>query len=179
MSPKKFYLLFCLVLFCVKLQANFPDLSRATMSLGGNVSILSKVELTSKYYLDINLKPSISYIVKDTCELGLRPNLNITLFRPYKVAHTVDWGFGAFFRKYFFIHETYAIYAGANAGARFFDTNFKSFKGVAGVEMGVLIGLNEFVAIDIGLPISAYFDGMSAFNRLEFPLGFWGLKAFF
>ena len=179
MSTKKICFFLCLLTFCLNLQASFPDLSRAHMSLGGNVSILSKIELTGKYYLNININPSISYIINNTWEVGVRPTLNITLLRPYKVAHYIDWGLAGFLRKYFPINDIFTMYAGANVGARIFDGNFKSFKGVAGVEGGFLIGLNDYVAIDIGMPVSAYFDGMSAFNRLEFPLGFWGLKAFF
>lgn len=179
MGTKKSGLFICLLLFCVTTWASLPDLSRARMSLGGNVSILSKVELTAQYYLDILINPSISFIHNGTWEVGARPTLNFTLLRPFKVAHTVDWGLAGFFRKFFPVRDMYTIYAGGNLGVRIFDVNLKSFKGVVGVEGGILIGLNDYVAIDIGMPISAYFDGMSAFNRLEFPLGFWGLKAFF
>lgn len=155
------------------------SLAPGDMSLGGTASIVTSIQLDSHITLDLEVAPSVSRIFNRNWELGLRPDVAIKLLRNVPLANRVGWGLEFFSRRYFNTTETMKIYVGPNVGMRLFDFTKQTMKWTLGVEGGVLIGLGEKVALDVGIPLTIYFDKLSAFNRIEIPIGYYGLRAFF
>lgn len=170
--------LLVIVLGCNLFSAPFT-LAPGDMSLGGTASVVTSIQLDSHITMDLDVAPSVSRIFKRHWELGFRPNIDIKLLRNLPLANRVGWGLELFSRRYFDTHETVKIYVGPNIGMRLFDFTKQTMKWTLGVEGGVLIGLGEKVALDIGIPVTIHFDKLSAFNRIEFPIGYYGLRAFF
>ncbi len=154
-------------------------LSAGDTSLGGTASVSANIELDSNFTMDLDLAPTASRLFTDAWELGLRPNMNVKFLRRVPLAHRVDWGLEIFSRWYFNTHDVIKFYAGSSIGMRLFDFSGSTIKWTLGGETGILIGLSEKIALDVGIPVTFYFDRLSGFNRVEIPIGYYGLRAFF
>src|SRR6185437_8617649 len=141
------------LLLSTKIFASEPFiLTDKTFSVGGNAAFLTRINLDSSVNLDLSIKPFFSCIKFKLWEFGLQPIIDFTIHRSVPLANRVEWGINLYTKRYFSIRDNIYYYIGGIIGTRMFDFDFRSWKGVAGLENGILVGLTNNIALDFGLP---------------------------
>lgn len=135
-----------------------------------------------RLFIDVDLEPSFSFFLMDNLELRVGPIFKYNIFatdeRRQGKNKKIEWGV-LFSARYFFDLGNNFFYVGLGATATVFDANFRDITGSILLPFGFLIPMNEYVAIDIGVPAKIGFSPQSRFNRFELPFGYFGLQAFF
>lgn len=149
------------------------------ISIGGDATAIFNINLDSTIKLDLSIKPALSFIALTNWEFGFRPIVNIAIVRQVPLANRVEWGINVFSRGYWEMRENFYYYLGASLGTRIFDFDARSWKGVVGIESGMLIGLSNNIALDFGIPLIMHLNRNSGVGYLEIPMGYLGVKAFF
>jgi len=160
------------------------QLTSGTMQLGGRLALSYEHVDDGHGYVNgamLDISPAFGYFVADNFELliGL---LVAKGFGEIFEGYPADAGATIGIAYYFAFGEASAFYIGAQVGMQFTipeegDT-YKWF--VAAVPIGVLIGLNSHVAIDIGLR-PQFMAGLDEpkIKQISAPIGYLGVQAFF
>ena len=166
-----------LFLLCLPLLAESKslDLSQGHFVAGGAASTALLLDKNDNAGWRFDLRPSFGFFALD--RFSIEGNAKL-LIDPVQGAETNVWGAGILFRYYFKLHDILFPYVGFGGDAEWIS---KEFRG-ASVQfpIGLLIGLNETVAIDIGLPIRLFIPNYDkGLVLVELPIGYYGLKAVF
>lgn len=167
-------------LLSIKIFASEPFiLTEKTFSVGGSAAFLTRINLDSSVNLELNIRPNFSCIKFKLWEFGIQPTIDITIHRSVPLANRVAWGTDLYTRRYFSIRDNIYYYIGGIIGTRIFDLDFRSWKGVAGLQNGILFGLTKNIAMDFGLPVIVHLNRNTFFEYIEIPIGYFGVRAFF
>lgn len=168
------------IILAVSLNAYTKTIEKGLFSVAGSGALSTKIESFNNITMDLNLKPSVSYMICDNWELGVKPSLSIPLKHLLPDLHNVKWGVETFTRKYFTLSPALSYYTGLSLGFKTKDF-FTDTGGVIEIQNGLMISLNKSVSLDVGLPIKAnieYYSGYSQVN-IQITAGYFGVKAFF
>lgn len=160
------------------------DLDAGTMQIGGATSFIIDTVMPdvgdSVTGMTLSVVPTFGYFIMDNLELNVDLSLGIFMGDLYDGFPTL-LGFGVGGR-YFIPMGGFVPYAGLRIGMGFrVPSQGDTTKALAfAVPLGVLLPLNEQVAIDAGLRIvynmSLEDGGMAS---LSIPIGYFGIQAFF
>lgn len=160
------------------------NLDAGTMQLGGATSFIIDMNMPdvgdSVTGMTLSIVPTFGYFIMDNLELNVDVSLGIFMGDLYDGYPTL-LGFGVGGR-YFIPMGGFVPYAGLRIGMGFLiPSEGDTAKALAlALPLGVLLPLNEHVAIDAGIRIvynmSLEDGGMAS---LSIPIGYFGVQAYF
>lgn len=151
------------------------DLSKGHFVAGGSASGAVLWDKNGNVGTRFDVRPSFGYLPLD--QFSLETSFKL-LIDPVQGSETNLWGFGLAAYYYFNVHTILSPYVGFGGEVEWMK---KEFRGAAlQFPIGLLIGLNKNVAINIGIPIRLSIPNYDyGLALIEFPFGYYGLKAFF
>lgn len=155
-----------------------PTLEKGTIFLSGSLSAGYKLRQFDypEHSFSIYSNISAGYFIKDRFALGLGVPASIKLKYGLRSGRV---GLSAFSTYFFDVNKIFYPYIGADVTARF-NIAPRTILLSAGLEAGLLLGLNERVALDFSISPEIYFPLSDKQKwELELPLSFVGIRAFF
>lgn len=160
-----------------KISANRPSLKKGSIFIQGSLSFSYKLIGFSyaQHALTLNSNAGAGYFIKDWWAVGANLPASINFLRGMMGTIGVS-----LFSTYFFdLQKIFYPYVGADLTPRFSPWQ-RAFLLSAGLNAGLLLSLNERVALDFCLGPELYFPlGDRQKWQLELPASFVGIRAFF
>jgi hypothetical protein len=167
-------------LFSYVLSAHELDLRKNKIYIGGHLAFTYELTqaLVPQHKFSLNSDVSAGYFFFDRIAIGASLPIKLRLVPGDAIG---PFGIG-FFGTYFFkfnLNKLITPYAGLDITPAY-SINEQAFKLAAGVHTGVLVSLHANLALDFGLTPKISFP-LSRQQRwkLEIPVGFVGIRAFF
>lgn len=152
-------------------------LKSSTMSAGGTVQMPITVVKGQDAVVGLSIAPALDYFVSRNFALGIAPKISKEAIS----GAASPWFFEAALTGtyYFDLGGALYPYIGAKAGIGWMSAKEKTnFLFTLGAPVGVLVALNNHVALNFGVPINFYFT-TDGYQGAQFPIGYIGVLAFF
>ncbi len=159
-----------------------------TVAAGGHLAFPMAVDRSGDFAMHLTLTPEFGFFVADGWELVLQGSYAQPLVgfgqkvamgtpaQPLVDLANKEGGFSLGFR-YLFDGGFVLPYLGALMG--FFWSHDTMMQVRIGLPMGMLIPFNDYVALDLGMPLAFIFPTDTGFDRFTITPGFLGIRAFF
>lgn len=146
-----------------------------TMHLGGTVQMPIKAPKHGATYIGFKFTPSFDYFLTKGFAFGISP----TVQKESVTNQKAPWSFGVDVRGtyHFTLGGTVYPYLGASAGV-IHQTKSDRTLFQATIPLGILVALNNRVALDFGLPLQFSFSS-NGYEMFEMPIGYAGVRGFF
>ncbi len=150
-------------------------ISKSTMQLGGTIQMPISIPKGRDAVVGISVSPEFSYFVGRSFALGINPSAG----RSSLSGDGLPWQFSVAGTAKYYIDLGGALYPylGAKAGLAW-ETKKEGVNFLLGAPLGVLVPLNNHVALDVGAPLNFYFD-KKGYAGAHIPVGYLGVAAFF
>lgn len=150
-------------------------LGHGAMEAGGSMQMPIHLQKGGGTMVGLHIQPSWAYFITRAFSLGFSPSVakdNLT-------TEKAPWRFSVAAQGTFFFDLGGAIYpyVGASAGIEWW-TKVEGIDFLLGIPVGVLVPLNNHVAIDFGVPIEFALNG-DGYLGARLPIGYLGVRAFF
>ena len=174
---KKLLIIF---LFALAISPNLSaktklSLVQGTMKAGGRIQMPITIPREGDTIVGLDISPNFDYFVAKSFAIGFSPSVE----RKSLTGKNIPWSFslGLSGTYHFDLGGTIYPYVGAGAGISW-KTEVKGINFALSAPVGILVALNNHVAIDFGVPIKFIFSGEGFLGAL-LPIGYLGVQAFF
>jgi hypothetical protein len=164
------------------INADSLNLAACKINFAGSISFPIKITRHDEFYFGVKISPSFGIFIKDSLEQRVQFSLNANYIfsKQERVIKTpVFWDISWATLYYFQTHSRFRPYIGGGVGVGFMDMNLHSINILFDMPVGVLIELNQSLALDIGIPLRIRASPRAFFDSVELPLGVIGLRYFF
>jgi hypothetical protein len=158
------------------------DLSRGTITAAGGVT--GNVQLVKPKEAKeigtgflIKSEAGLGYFVADNWSVGLSLPI-VWAFKPEEAKTLNSLSLRAETTYYFDIDSALFPYLGVNA-APTYETTPKTWAFATGLDLGLLVSLSEGVGLDLAVKPNFIWPQGEKGWRLDIPVGYFGVKAFF
>lgn len=160
-----------------------------TLAAGGHLAFPMAVDRSGDFAMHLTLTPELGFFVADGWELVLQGSYAQGLVglgqkvamgtpaQPLADLADKEGGFALGFR-YLFDGGFVLPYLGVLMGF-FWPQDAPAMQIRLGLPIGLLIPFNDYVALDLGMPIAFVFPVDTGFDRFTITPGFLGIRAFF
>lgn len=172
-------------------RAESIDMSAGTMELGGTASLRMVWDRKFKWGQDgsenfsvgVQLNPHLGVFLTEGFEMSLEGIVEKGLYESnplYQVVSGIRWGALLGMRYFFDTDTVISPYLGVALGLTAWNKpNKDTITGLGRFPIGILIALNEHVGVNIGIPVDVTYGIVSRVIRVELPVGYLGVMAFF
>jgi outer membrane protein W len=151
------------------------SIQSSTMSAGGTIQIPITLQKGQEAQVGLTIAPTLEYFLTRTFALGIAPSA----IKQVLTLGQSPWflGMGLTGTYYFDLRGALYPYLGVLAGVGY-QTQQELMLFQLGFPIGILVALNNHVALKMGVPIALNFS-TKGFLGAELPIGYIGVQAFF
>ncbi len=170
-----FFMTISLLLSISALGRTKLSITKKTMQLGGTIQMPIKILKGQDAQIGFLISPEFNYFVGKSFALGLSPSVGRTNLS----GNNSPWLFSLASTAKYYIDLGGGIYPylGVKAGMDW-QTKTQGVNFLLGARIGILVPLNNRVALEIGASLNFYFN-KDGYIGAHIPIGYLGIAAFF
>lgn len=170
------------ILVCAKVLAieNQLTITQGALTASGNLQVPIAFDKQGRGFIAISAAPTIGYFVTDGFEISGGPILSGAVWEsnPQR-PQDLNWGILLQGKYYFRLADSVYSYVGIGVSGKVPGTQYDNTFASLLASIGILLPLNNWVALVVGLPVELRFTPRARFYRYEISPGYLGVQAFF